>query len=240
MLNVGKPTDYEIGQVKQLTWIRIVSESAKEQGLISSEQIFDCTAKASHEVGENASVKKFLLTRANLIEQLIKEKCPELIRQSPISFRTGIIGWVFVFLAFAAGVLTNQLSVTGNRINLLSPPLVGFLVWNILVYLWLIATFLFTSGDWFGPLRKLVAWIITRLQMTGIKHNRLLIDFYKLWLPREASLLKINVAEILHSSALALGFGIIASIAVRGWGTAYTVGWESTWLQKAPTPYFPL
>lgn len=234
-LNVGKPTDYDINQVKQLTWMRIVSEQARDQGLITAEQIYECTAKAAHEVGEDSSVKKFLLTRCKFLEQLIKEKCPELIRQTPISFKVGIVGWVFIILAFFAGVLTNQFSVNGHRINLLSPPLVGLLIWNLLVYLWLIVTFLFSAGgDWFGPFRKFVAWIITKLETSGNKHNQLLTEFYSIWLPKESTLLKVTVAEILHFSAFALGCGIIASIAVRGWGTAYTVGWESTWLAESP------
>ncbi len=31
------------------------------------------------------------------------------------------------------------------------------------------------------------------------------------------------------------GLGLIASIGIHGWGTEYTVGWESTWLSDKPS-----
>ena len=44
----------------------------------------------------------------------------------------------------------------------------------------------------------------------------------------------MNVARTLHLAAIAFAFGIIASLLVRGFGTAYWAGWESTWLAESP------
>lgn len=41
-------------------------------------------------------------------------------------------------------------------------------------------------------------------------------------------------ARAFHLAAAAFAAGLLASIAVRGIGTAYVVGWESTWFADNP------
>ena len=44
----------------------------------------------------------------------------------------------------------------------------------------------------------------------------------------------MNVARTLHFAALFFALGIIMSLLVRGFGTSYWAGWESTWLAESP------
>lgn len=49
-----------------------------------------------------------------------------------------------------------------------------------------------------------------------------------------APLIRMNVARTLHFAAVFFALGIIVSLLVRGFGTSYWAGWESTWLAESP------
>lgn len=46
--------------------------------------------------------------------------------------------------------------------------------------------------------------------------------------------LQAEASRALHMAAIAFAIGLLTSIGVRGIGTAYTVGWESTWFADNP------
>lgn len=228
-----------IDDVKELTWTRILELSALEQKKFTAEDSSTCTSEAALQVGESGSQKDFLLTRATKVLDLLKQKAPELLQPEPSDLRVWTIGLIFVCLAFLLGVFTDELATTGNKINLLSPPLLGLFLWNILIYIWLMVSFIVrcvrkekTFGA--GPLRELLSSSFTKIQTTASKKSPTLTQFFKIWIPAEAPYLRRIVACILHLSAMCFGLGLIFSIGIRGWGTAYTAGWESTWLAEKP------
>ena len=112
-----------IDDVKELTWTRILELSALEQKKFTAEDSSTCTSEAALQVGESGSQKDFLLTRATKVLDLLKQKAPELLQPEPSDLRVWTIGLIFVCLAFLLGVITDELATTGNKINLLSPPL---------------------------------------------------------------------------------------------------------------------
>lgn len=123
-----------------------------------------------------------------------------------------LIGSVFAVLAFVGGVLTNEFSVTNNRINLLSPPLLGVIAWNLIVYCWIAIAVLFNRGKSpVGLIRRFFAGALLKLQTRGSHGQQALITFYSKWTEAEMPLLRGRIAEILHFSAALFGLGLIAS-----------------------------
>lgn len=234
-----KNKNLTIGDVKELTWTRVLELTALEQKKFSAEDSSLCTSEAALQVGENGSQKDFLLTRATKVVDLLKQKAPELLHPEPASLRVWTIGLIFICIAFLLGIVTDELATTGNKINLLAPPLLGLFLWNLLVYIWLLVTFAIglvrgkkTSG--LRPLRDLLGNLFTKIQTAASKKSPTLTQFFKVWIPAESSYLQRVVACIFHLSAMFFGLGLIFSVGVRGWGTAYTAGWESTWLANSP------
>ena len=64
----------------------------------------------------------------------------------------GWINWSLIAVAFILGLLTDQFASESSRINLLSLPFFGVLLWNIVVYLMLLISGLRhkTSRDFLG------------------------------------------------------------------------------------------
>ena len=174
------------------------------------------------------------MTRAEGVLELLRSKSAVPFKK-PQGIPYWAIGSVLAVLAFAGGILTNELSVTDNRINLLSPPLLGVIAWNLIVYCWIAAALVFNRGKSpVGYIRRTFASAVLKLQTRGSHGQEALVSFYGKWTEAELPLLRGRIAEILHFSAALFGLGLIASIGIHGWGTEYTVGWESTWLSDKP------
>ncbi len=192
-------------------------------------------ADARQLAGDKASPAAWLLARTKLLLTRFKVKDTHAVDVALNRDWLGKTLLLFVFaLAIAgylAGAFSDRLSSTGSRINLLAPPLLGLIVWNAAVYvLLLIQGVLSTLGIRFElPLQKgflkLTHWL-GAARMPGRAVNR---AFFKAWLPLRADGLKHRIRRACHIAALAFAVGILTSIAIRGIGTAYVVGWESTW-----------
>lgn len=221
-------------QARLLTWTKALEEEALKHQKVTVSELKEVTARCAREVGEEADFKKLLMTRAEAVLELLRAKSAVPLKK-PQSIPYLGIGSVLAVLAFVGGVLTNEFSVADNRINLLSPPLLGIIAWNVLVYCWIAAAVLFNRGKSpVGPIRRFFARALLKLQTRGSHEQQALISFYGKWTEAEMPVLRGRIAEILHFSASLFGLGLIASIGIHGWGTAYTVGWESTWLSDKP------
>ncbi len=235
----GNPNKYSADQVRALTWTRVVELDSLENKKITPEDSAECTKLAGRQIGENGTQKTLLLARANLVLDLLKRKNPSILSPQPKALGIWRMSILIVIVAFLLGMLTDELSTTNNRINLLAPPLLALYLWNVLVYLWLIVSFVLglvkrEPGPSKGPIRRFAGYWLLKLQTWGMKKSPALTKFYEIWIPAERGILWRMAAGTLHLGAMCLGLGLIASIAVRGWGTSYTAGWESTWLANSP------
>ena len=122
---------------------------------------------------------------------------------------TGLFTGVLVFAAYLLGVLTDRFTSEGAVVNLLSPALLFVLFWQIVG-------------------RRLFADLLARVRMPAVKKQTL--KERPLWLTLLAPSLRFDAARAFHLAAAALGAGLLTGLAFRGIGTAYTVGWTSTWL----------
>ena len=143
---------------------------------------------------------------------------------------TGLYTGILVFAAYLCGVLTDRFTSEGAVVNLLSPALLFVLFWQIALYVLLftgaIVGLLGIAPKW--PGRRLFAELLARVRMPAVKKQTL--KERPLWLTLLAPSLRFDAARAFHLAAAALGAGLLTGLAFRGIGTAYTVGWTSTWL----------
>ncbi|WP_173923335.1 hypothetical protein [Agromyces sp. Marseille-P2726] len=106
-------------------------------------------------VGERASAEEFLGRRAPLVLERIGTRQPAVTRTvRGIRWRPWV-GVVTVIGAFLFGLLIDRIG-GGSSINLLAPPVFALVVWNLVVYLWLLVRPLVLRGGATGPLRSLL------------------------------------------------------------------------------------
>ena len=143
---------------------------------------------------------------------------------------TGLFTGALVFAAYLLGVLTDRFTSEGAVVNLLSLALLFVLFWQIVLYVLLfvgaVAGLLGFAPKW--PGRRLFAELLARVRMPAVKKQTL--KERPLWLSLLAPSLRFDAARAFHLAAAALGAGLLTGLAFRGIGTAYTVGWTSTWL----------
>ena len=153
----------------------------------------------------------------------------------------GLGGWLLGLLADSIG--------SSQRINLLAPPLVGVLLWNLVVYLLLLGHGLthlrarrLTPEPRPGALVRLTQRVLRigrslpglgSVSASASGSARALQSFASLWLVRSAPLAAARAATLLHAGAAALALGLIAGLYLRGLVLDYRAAWESTFLSAS-------
>lgn len=197
---------------------------------------------AAEAVGESAAEDAFLGRRAELVLERLNKRHPGFVTLTrPRSLRDWVVPVVTVG-AFVVGVAGVDIG-PAHRINLLAPPVLALLAWNLAVYV-----FLFTGivvalrnadSAREGPLRRSVArWMpdIARPARTFVAPAPLaaaLTRFTAEWSSLASPLWKERVAALLHFGASVLAVGAIAGLYLRGIALEYRAGWQSTFLDAA-------
>lgn len=143
---------------------------------------------------------------------------------------TGLFTGALMLCAYFLGVMTDRFSSEGAVVNLLSPALLLILFWQIALYTLLLVGTIAAPLGWKPkwPGRELFAALLSRLRILTVSKQTL--RERPLWLSLLAPALRSEAARAFHLAAAALGAGLLTGLAFRGIGTAYTVGWTSTWL----------
>ena len=186
------------------------------------------TRQAALAVGEDASAASFLVARARVVEKMIVAKNPT-VKPTALRFTPPVwINAALVGIAFILGLLTDQFASESSRINLLSLPFFGVLLWNILVYVMLLISGIRhkTSRDFLG-LRSALGILEKALTIKQVRLTKSITTLLQPFVTHYA-------ARAFHLAALFFVLGMICSVLLRGVGTAYTVGWESTWFANSP------
>jgi hypothetical protein len=180
------------------------------------------TREAARAEGEATAEDRFLARRARLAVARLAEREPAVARALAPADR-GWIGVALVLLAFAAGVATDAVGQS-QRINILAPPLLALMAWNLLVY---VAIVLRLRAP--GPVRRAMASALER----GGGGTGPLGRYGAEWARVSAPLQAARAAAVLHAAAAALVLGVLASLYLRGLVLAYSAGWESTFLDAS-------
>lgn len=194
------------------------------------------SAAAAHTLGEDASTARLLTERARWVLERARERGIA----SGIGTRArlpAMLAPLFVLGAFVIGALTDRLTGQDHLVNLLSPAFWTVIAWNLAVYLGLCLCavgLLGRRGNRFAlPLRGVLNAFVEKCAFSTLKRGWQ-ARFYADWAQITTPLVRMSVAKTLHWAAVFFALGLIVSLAVRGFGTAYWVGWESTWLAENP------
>lgn len=147
--------------------------------------------------------------------------------------------WQRVLLALmpaAACVLGAALDRIDNphQVNMLSPPLLGVLAWNVAIYLLIVVGTLWRGPRMLqGPTAAVQRWV-SGLAASGGRTGRLRADvlarFHRHWLQAAGAQQWLWWKQLLHLCAAGWAVGLAISIVLGGVVREYRVGWESTLL----------
>jgi len=192
--------------------------------------------EARRVVGERAAFEVWLAQRARLACARIAQRdfLPAVLR--PLARRPF---WMLgaVLIAFVTGVASDVVG-SAQRINILAPPLLALLVWNVAVYVLLVLRYLTNRVPHAaanGPLRQALSALVRRIGAPArdrprSHRNEALRRFATEWGNAARNLYGWRVATALHAGAAALVLGALLSLYVRGLAFEYRAGWESTFL----------
>jgi len=145
------------------------------------------------------------------------------------STRLRTLGRALPLAALVLGLAADRIA-NAHRVDLLSPPLLLVLAWNLFMYA------LLAWRAWRGPgtgasteagaLHTLCGWVAA----LGKAKSRIAVEFQRRWLPQTAPLLALRAERVLHLCAAAWAAGIALSLLLRGLVVRYQFGWESTFL----------
>lgn len=182
------------------------------------------------------SAEAFVIKRAELLADTLAERAPVARRWlSALRWRPWI-GVVVPILVLLVGVLAEHLS--GHRhLNVLAFPLLGLIVWNLLVYAGLlistvrarlrsddVATRIGWTQQIFAGAQRFMA------RRSGGALTAGLLAFSADWSQRSRHLQWARIGRVLHLSAAMLAIGAVSGLYLRGVMFEYRAGWESTFL----------
>lgn len=186
--------------------------------------------------GERAPLDAYVARRAALaIERLVGRE-PKLRRVlAAVTWRPWI-GWALALIVLVTGLASDAVNAD-KRINILAPPLLALLVWNLAVYVVLGTRALLhvanrrarTPGAFARTLARLArasaSSALTEHPAGAVTH------FLRDWARATSALTAARVARVLHVAAVAFALGALAGWYVRGLALEYRAGWESTFLE---------
>ncbi|WP_296555625.1 DUF2868 domain-containing protein [Pigmentiphaga sp.] len=191
-----------------------------------------CGLQGGRDAGRDPA-GSFLQIRAALLLDGLERRVPALKAMRHPPRLIGPAGWLVPVAGFLAGALTERIA-NPHRMDLLSPPLLGVLGWNLLMYAILVVSAAVP------PLRRRGAALFARPWLPdgwrwprrrapsalAAAGARFAIDWQRLASPLHLARGK----RILHLSAALFGAGVALSLYARGLTVEYRVGWESTFL----------
>ncbi len=223
-------TDAELASV---CWVRAVEQGTREGAPWSDDDAAWASAEARRAVGEggdSAKAQAFLVKRAHLAQQRLAAR--DAAWRAPLQGDSGpwLWRWLLLLLAVAvAAYIVGDVLGASGRINLLAPPVLALLMWNLVVY----ALLLFASGR--GPsawMARAIEDARTRFSARG-KAAPLIAArarFAAEWTVATSGVQQARVAGVMHAAAALLALIVVASMYVFGIAFDYRAGWDSTWL----------
>jgi hypothetical protein len=208
---------------------KLLSEVERSQIDIEARQ----AAQAGGLVGGSAP-ERFLDLRAQRVLQSVAQRNPAIasLQEIPASRYWLLVATPLVTLLL--GALTERIA-DPHRVDLLSLPLLAIVLWNLLVYLLLVASWILPRRrNREHPLRDAVARWAAGLREWRRRSGHLRADvtalFYLRWHQVTSSSQLQRATGALHLAALGWAAGVATSLLVQGLVVQYRVGWESTFL----------
>lgn len=206
-------------------------------------------ADAAERGRRDAHAWRVVESRAEALHARLVDRHPVVARTVSLETRAVQASLVVVVLGFLGGL---ALSVADSRvrIEILAFPLLGLVLWNLVVYLLLALAALWrrapTRGGASGAGRGL-DWIIwpgrwgwrraaALIRQAAFHHRPLaaaLRSYSDAWWPHAQPMLLRQGKRVFHLAAAAAALGLVGGLYVRGIALEYRAGWESTFLGPA-------
>ena len=192
------------------------------------------TQAAAEVEGEQAAAGLFLARRSALAIERLGHRDKQVHRLLRAVTWRPWAAWAVALLALAAGFLADGLG-SEKRIQLLAPPLLGLLAWNLLIYLILMVRALGRLFDRRrgspGPLARALALLTRAASRPSALHGAVpAAAFLQDWARASARLTAARIGRLLHVGAVGFALGALGGIYLRGLALEYRAGWESTFL----------
>jgi hypothetical protein len=222
---------------REVVLVRVLETSDGTREILGDADRVWAGRAAAEIVGEHAAAEVFVARRAALVLERFAERFPG-VRASSHGFAArrwlAPAAALVAFIVGAAGVDIGP----AHRINLLAPPVVALLVWNIAVYVTLVAAAVAPRHRWHapGPIGRAVvkAWRdVSRPARKAAAPPPLavaLAHFAVDWPALAMPLWQQRAARLLNACAAAIALGAVAGLHVRGIALEYRAGWQSTFL----------
>lgn len=245
---------------RDIVFVHAMETAAPHEALPTPERCTAITQECLHaqgaaKGGARTAFENFLQERSKRI--LSAAQLPADIRALALQ-SAGVSRWMMLAvllggfaLGFAGHAITDP-----HRVDLLSPSLIGIVVWNVLIYALLLVSWLRrlikrknivisplepaqeksnpapqVAADPSGWMQKLQAkkWNVSR--GTGLR--KMALNFERNWWQINQRPRRAQWAVAIHLGAAMLALGALASLWVTGLTKAYQVGWESTFLSPS-------
>lgn len=188
--------------------------------------------------GEKANPQAFIARRARLAAERLCERDNNAAKLLRALIWRSWIGWLLALAALAAGMATNALTPS-RQINVLAPPLLAVLAWNLLVYAALMVRAIrHINGSGSPRLHGFTRLIARTISAIVVSRNAAplagpLTDFSRTWITASTPLTLARIARIFHVAAITFAVGALLGIYLRGLSLEYRAGWESTFLDAS-------
>lgn len=227
-------------QLRTLLLAQAIEQADARHTLVSAVELQDATrsavAAARARGLPRVGVAEVMLERATTIANHASGRDNTVAALHPQKPGAGGLGpWVARGLPLAALLLGLAIDRINNahRVDLLSPPLLTVLAWNLAVYLliaWRAMCPPQAPGAWLQQALRPLGLPFSRAERGRGLAARIAADFHQRWWAHAAGLLQQRAARVLHLCAAAWGAGIALSLLLRGLVVRYQFGWESTFL----------
>ncbi len=217
----------------------LLAQSIEQAGAVSppevDEALRQAVAAARQRGVDRLQVADVVQARAQALVDRAGSRDPAIAVLAHPSARLRWLGRLLPVAALLAGLAIDRIA-NAHRVDLLSPPLLLVLAWNLALYALLAwRAVRRPAGALELPLalrrwaRPGVAAPSSASPRSGLA-ARVAADFHRRWFNATAALFGQRLARVLHLCAAAWGAGIALSLLLRGLVVRYQFGWESTFL----------
>jgi len=215
--------------------VRAIESADRERSVWSDADRAWATRAAAEVVGEAAPPELFLVRRAGLALERLGDRDQALQRVVRSLRWRPWVGYAIVAGALILGVAVDRVG-DAQRINVLAPPVLVLLLWNLAVYAAIMIGYIVRYGQArdAGPLGDIVVRLASGARWIHVRMGGPLASAVATltadWTRLAASLYGARAVRILHLAAAALALGVIAGLYLRGIAFEYRATWESTFL----------
>jgi len=222
-------------EARRFLLVRAVETSDAAGALLTREDRQAATLAAAAGADGRRGEDAFLAGRADFAYQRLATRFPPVSGAASATQWPRLFNWALPLGAFVLGLAGNELA-GGNRLNIIAFPLLGTLLWNLAVYVLLLAGLLAALSRRGEPAQPP---LLARWLAGAGGHRRFgaqqplagaLGRFTGDWVTHAGRLITARTRRTLHLSAAALAAGIVAGMYLRALSVEYRAGWESTFI----------